>query len=146
MCPPLFIPETIFGWIGTIQLFKNNLNFQKTCHKNVYKTCLKLDFRPILDAYNLLGYGETLSDKSGNSQQKQSTHHTIYNISGIVKNNSCFVQNVNCSSMFQKNKRKICYMSVPVAPPESISKHCLWWFEVLTLTAKKLIVFNSFEL
>ena len=26
---------------------------------------LKLDFRPILDAYNLLGYGETLSGKSG---------------------------------------------------------------------------------
>ena len=42
--------------------------------------------------------------------------------------------------MLQKNKRKICYISVPVAPPESISKHCLWWFEVLTLTAKKLIM------
>ena len=44
--------------------------------------------------------------------------------------------------MLQKNKRKICYISVPVAPPESISKHCLWLFEVLTLTAKKLTIFE----
>ena len=33
--------------------------------------------------------------------------------------------------MLKKNKRNICYISVPVAPPESISKHCLWRFEVL---------------
>ncbi len=44
------------------------------------------------------------------------------------------------SSMLQKNKRNICYISVPVAPPESISKHRLWRFEVLTLTAKKLTI------
>ena len=43
--------------------------------------------------------------------------------------------------MLQKNKRNICYNSVPVAPPESISKHCLWWFEVVTLTAKQLTIF-----
>ncbi len=42
--------------------------------------------------------------------------------------------------MLQKNKRNICYISVPVAPPESISKHRLWRFEVLTLTTKKLIM------
>ncbi len=45
--------------------------------------------------------------------------------------------------MLQKNKRNICYISVPVAPPESISKHRLWWFEVLTLTAKKLTILKS---
>ncbi len=33
--------------------------------------------------------------------------------------------------MLKKNKREICYISVPVAPPESMSKHCLWRFEVL---------------
>ena len=44
--------------------------------------------------------------------------------------------------MLQKNKRNICYISVPVAPPESISKHRLWWFEVLTLTGKKLTIFK----
>ena len=32
------------------------------CHEHVYRTCIKLDVRPILDAYNLLGYGETLSE------------------------------------------------------------------------------------
>ncbi len=44
--------------------------------------------------------------------------------------------------MLKKNKRKICYMSVPAAPPESISKHGLWQFELLTLTAKKLTIFK----
>ena len=43
--------------------------------------------------------------------------------------------------MLQQNKRKICYISVPVAPPESIFKHRLWWFEVLTLTTKQLTIF-----
>ncbi len=42
--------------------------------------------------------------------------------------------------MLQKNKRKICYISVPVAPPESFSKHCLWRFEVLTFIAKNLVI------
>ncbi len=53
----------------------NNLFVQKTtqtcqniCLQNLNKTCLKLDSRPILYAYNLLGYGETLSEKSGKSQ------------------------------------------------------------------------------
>ncbi len=50
-----------------------------------------------------------------------------------------------CSSMLQTNKRNNCYISVPVAPPESISKHCLWRFEVLTLTAKTLTIFKYFQ-
>ena len=41
------------------------------CHDNVYKVGLKLDFRPILDAYHLLGYGETLSETSGKVKTNQ---------------------------------------------------------------------------
>ncbi len=48
--------------------------------------------------------------------------------------------------MLKKNKRKICYISVPVAPPESISKHRLWWFEVLTLTAKQFTIFKNYSI
>ena len=39
------------------------------CIQNLNKKCLKLDSRPILYAYNLLGYGESLSEKSGKSQK-----------------------------------------------------------------------------
>ena len=53
-----------------------------------------------------------------------------------AKKYTIFNINLSFSSTLQKNKRKCCHISVPVAPPESISKHCLWWFEVLTLTAK----------
>ena len=33
--------------------------------KHVYKTCLKLDVWTFLDAFNLLAYGETLSEQLG---------------------------------------------------------------------------------
>ncbi len=33
------------------------------CLKNFNNNCLKLDFRTIIDAYNPLGYGETLSEQ-----------------------------------------------------------------------------------
>ncbi len=62
----MLILETMFRRFGTIYFPKNTTQkHQNMCHKHVYKTSLKLDFRPILDAYNLLGYGETLSEKSG---------------------------------------------------------------------------------
>ncbi len=51
---------------------------QQMCHKNVYKTSLKLDFRPILDAYNLLGYGETLSEKPGQVKQIENVRKTSF--------------------------------------------------------------------
>ena len=38
------------------------------CLHNLIKHWLKLDSRPILYVYNLLGYGETLSEKSGKSK------------------------------------------------------------------------------
>ncbi len=44
---------------------------QKICHNIVYKTYLKLDLRTFLDAYNLLAYGKTLSEKSWKSQNVQ---------------------------------------------------------------------------
>ncbi len=68
----MFILETFFGRVGTTYLFKTkSQTIQTMCHENVYKTCLKLDFRPILYAYNLLGYGETLSGKIRKSQTNQ---------------------------------------------------------------------------
>ena len=59
-----------FWTIWNIFQKQKTQTFQNMCHENVYKTCLKLDVRPILDAYNLLVYGETLSDKTGKSQKK----------------------------------------------------------------------------
>ena len=59
--------------IGVILNKKHNSkklkNVKQICLQNLNKNCLKLDSRPILYAYNLLGYGETLSEKSGKSQQ-----------------------------------------------------------------------------
>ncbi len=51
---------------NTIQ--KKLKNVKNICLQNLNKNCLKLDSRPILYVYNLLGYGETLSDKSGKLQ------------------------------------------------------------------------------
>ena len=46
-------------------------NVKIICLQNLNKQCLKLDSRPILYAYNLLGYGETLSEKYGKSKQSK---------------------------------------------------------------------------
>ncbi len=37
---------------------KHLKHVKQICLQNLNKHCLKLDVRPILDAYNLLGYGE----------------------------------------------------------------------------------------
>ena len=60
------------------------------CLQNLNKQCLKLDSRPILYAYNLLGYGETLSE----NPEK-------------LKN----IKNQKCSTFFElfKNKGFLCF-------------------------------------
>ena len=44
-------------------ILQTNQRFQKHVTTNVYKTCPTLDFPTILDANNLLAYGETLSEQ-----------------------------------------------------------------------------------
>ena len=82
------------------------------CHTNVYNktTCLKLYFRPILDAYNLLGYGETLSEKNRKFNKQLTTSDFVRHFRKLT----CSSKMSTFSSMLQKNKRKICYISVPV--------------------------------
>ncbi len=54
--------------------------YQKICLQNLYNKCLKLESRPILYVYNLLGYGETHSEKSGKSQtiSEKTKNTTVY--------------------------------------------------------------------
>ena len=80
---------------GVTGVILNNLFFKKTksqkcqktkCLQNLNKNCLKLDSRPILYVYNLLGYGETLSEKYGKSQKMSEIFENVRTFCNIFQN------------------------------------------------------------
>ena len=114
-CCPLFVVlETIFRRCGTLQCFKNTTQtIQKTCHKHVYKTCLKLDVRPIIYAYNLLGYGETLSETSGKSQKMSTMFENTYCLfNQQCPKHICYFNNFKCKFNNVKCNFNIAYVQV----------------------------------
>ena len=66
-------------------ILKKSQKCQKTCLQHLNKKCLKLDSRPILYVYNLLGYGETLSEKYGKSQKMSNIFEHFKSFSFFLK-------------------------------------------------------------
>ena len=85
MLPPIF-QFRIDCWMIWNKLFFQKIilkHVNNICLRNLNKQCLKLDSRPILYAYNLLGYGETLSEQSWKSQNTSNIFKTCRCVSNI---------------------------------------------------------------